>query len=60
MANMKQSEIAKKLHKSPGWVSKYCRRDLSKPESFYDALRTEAPVTALTPENMKVLDSESM
>ena len=57
MANMKQSEIAKKLHKSPGWVSKYCRRDLSKPESFYDAPRSGAPVTALTPENMKVLEA---
>ena len=57
MANMKQSEIAKKLNKSPGWVSKYCRRDLSKPESFYDAPRSGAPVTALTPENMKVLEA---
>ena len=57
MADMKQCEIAKKLNKSKGWVSKYCRRDLSKPESFYDAPRPGAPVTALTPENMKSLEA---
>ena len=56
MADMKQCGIAKKLKKSPGWVSKYCKRDLSNPESFYDAPRSGAPVTALTPENMKALE----
>ena len=57
MADMKQCDIAKKLKKSPFWVSKYCRRDLSKPMNFYDAPRSGASVTALTPENMKVLEA---
>ncbi len=57
MADMQQCDIAKKLKKSPRWVSKYCRRDLSKPVNFYDAPRSGASVTALTPENMKVLEA---
>ena len=56
MAGMKQCEIVKKLKKSPKWLSKYCKRDLSKPENFYDAPRSGAPVTALTPENMNALE----
>ena len=52
---MKQCDIARALNKSPSWVVKYCKRDLKKPESFYDAPRSGAAVTALTPENMKVL-----
>ena len=52
---MKQCDIARALNKSPPWVVKYCKRDLKKPESFYDAPRSGAAVTALTPENMKVL-----
>ena len=57
MADMRQCDIAKKLNKSPRWVSKYCKRDLSNPSNFYDAPRSGAPVTALTPENMKALES---
>ena len=55
MAEMKQCDIVKKLKKSPKWVSKWCKRDLSNPQNFYDAPRSGAPVTVLTPENMKKL-----
>ena len=55
IAEMKQCDIVKKLKKSPKWVSKWCKRDLSNPQNFYDAPRSGAPVTALTPENMKKL-----
>ena len=54
---MQQCDIVKTLKKSSTWVSKWCRRDLNNPEDFYDAPRSGAPVTALTPENMKVLES---
>ena len=47
----------KKIEKHKSWVSRWCRRDLSNPENFYDAPRAGARVTALTPENMKVLQS---
>ena len=55
IAEMKQCDIVKKLKKSPKWVSKWCKRDLSNPQNFYDAPRSGAPVTTLTPENMKKL-----
>ena len=55
IAEMKQCDIVKKLKKSPKWVSKLCKRNLSNPQNFYDAPRSGAPVTALTPENMKKL-----
>ena len=55
IAEMKQCDIVKNLKKSPKWVSKWCKRDLSNPQNFYDAPRSGAPVTALTPENMKKL-----
>ena len=55
IAEMKQCDIVRKLKKSPKWVSKWCKRDLSNPQNFYDAPRSGAPVTALTPENMKKL-----
>ena len=54
---MEQAQIVKVIGKSSTFVSKWCNHDLSDPKNFYDSPRKGAPVTALTPKNMKKLSS---